>query len=371
MTGACDSCLRRGYLVGQLAARIAAMLDRPGKRVGALLSLPEDELIEAVSDRSAGVPDIPLRGFDACRERAEMADRGVRALCRHDGRYPPQLLQLQDAPAVLFVSGHGDLDLLAHDPSVALVGTRRPSPYGREVAQGLGRGMAAAGVPVVSGLALGIDAEVHRGCLAADGLAVAVLACGPDVPYPRTNRRLYDRVRERGLVVSELPPGQRPYRWSFPARNRIMAGLARITVVVEAADPSGSLITTQFATQLGRGVGAVPGQVTSRVAAGTNNLLKDGAALVTGSQDLLDELFGSESDEGRAARAQAAAAVAIDDPVQLRLLEAVEASLGIDGICAHAGVPVREARAGLSRLERSGHVRRDPLGGYRRTAVPC
>ena len=370
MTGACDSCLRRGYLVGQLAARIAGMLDRPGKRVGALLSLPEDELIEAVSDRSAGVRDIPLSGFDAGRARAEMADRGVRALCRHDGRYPPQLLQLLDAPAVLFVSGYGDLNLLARDPSVALVGTRRPSPYGREVAQGLGRGLAAAGVPVVSGLALGIDAEVHRGCLAADGLAVAVLACGPDVPYPRTNRRLYERVRERGLVVSELPPGQRPYRWSFPARNRIMAGLARITVVVEAADPSGSLITTQFATQLGRGVGAVPGQVTSRVAAGTNNLIKDGAALVTGPQDLLDELFGSESDEGRAARAQAAAG-AIEDPVQRRLLEAVEASLGIDGICAHAGVPVREARAGLSRLERSGHVRRDPLGGYRRTAAPC
>ncbi len=126
MTGACDSCLRRGYLVGQLAARIAAMLDRPGKRVGALLSLPEDELIEAVS--AAGVPDIPLSGFDTGRARAQMADRGVRAVCRHDGRYPPQLLQLQDAPAVLFVSGYGDLDLLAHDPSVALVGTRRPSP---------------------------------------------------------------------------------------------------------------------------------------------------------------------------------------------------------------------------------------------------
>jgi len=299
-----------------------------------------------------------------------MADREVRALCRHEDRYPGQLLQLHDAPPVLFVSGGGDLGLLAHDPAVALVGTRRPTPYGREVAHDLGRGLGAAGVPVVSGLALGIDAEAHRGCIAADGLAVAVLACGPDVPYPRTNRRLYDRVRERGLVVSELPPGQRPYRWSFPARNRIMAGLARATVVVEAADPSGSLITTQFATQLGRAVGAVPGPVTSRVAAGTNNLIKDGAAVVTGVEDLLGELFGSDSEEARAAHAGAAVS-AIEDPVQLRLLEAVEASLGIDGICAHAGVPAREARAGLSRLERSGHVRRDPLGGYRRTAAPC
>jgi DNA processing protein len=149
-----------------------------------------------------------------------------------------------------------------------------------------------------------------------------------------------------------------------------MAGLARLTVVVEAADPSGSLITTQFATQLGRGVGAVPGQVTSRVAAGTNNLLKDGAAVVTGPRDLLDELFGGDSAEAHAARAGAAAST-IEDPVQRRLLEAVEAGLGIDGICAHAGVPVREARAGLSRLEQSGHVRRDPLGGYRRTATAC
>ena len=157
MTGACDACLRRGYLVGRLAARIAAMLDRPGKRVGALLSLPEEELVQAVADRSAGDPAALLGGFDAARARAEMVDRHVRALCRHDGRYPPQLLQLQDAPAVLFVSGEGDLGLLAHDSSVALVGTRRPSPYGREVAHHLGRALGAAGVPVVSGLALGID----------------------------------------------------------------------------------------------------------------------------------------------------------------------------------------------------------------------
>jgi DNA processing protein len=369
LTGACDACLRRGYLVGALAARIAAMLDRPGKRVGALLSLPETELVEAVADRSAADPADLLGDFQPATARAHAADRHVRALCRHDHRYPAQLLELTDPPAVLFICGEGDLSLLSQEPSVALVGTRRPSPYGREVAHDLGRGLGAAGVPVVSGLALGVDAEVHRGCLAADGPAVAVLACGPDVPYPRTNRRLYERVRERGLVVSELPPGQRPYRWSFPARNRIMAGLARITVVVEAADPSGSLITTQFATQLGRVVGAVPGQVTSRVAAGANNLLRDGAAVVTGPRDLLDELFGSESEEAGAARARAGAAT-IDDPVQLLLLEAVEAGLGMDDICAHAGVPVQEARAGLSRLERLGHVRRDPLGGYRRTAAP-
>ena len=368
MTGACDTCLRRGYLIGRLAARIAAMLDRPGKRVGALLSLPEEDLVQAVLGAAADAADL-LGGFDPRAMRAEMKEGGVRTLCRHDTGYPRQLLELDDAPAVLFVRGEADLGLLAHDSSVALVGTRRPSPYGREVAYDLGRGLGAAGVPVVSGLALGIDAEAHRGCLEPGGVALAVLAGGPDVCYPRTNRRLYERVLEHGLVVSELPPGQRPYRWSFPARNRIMAGLAKATVVVEAAQPSGSLITTQFATQLGRTVGAVPGQVTSRVAAGTNNLLRDGAAVITGARDVVEELFGSQPEYADAASARSQAG-SIEDPLQLRLLDAVEAGLGIDGICANAGMPVREARAGLSRLELSGHVRRDPLGGYRRTTAP-
>ena len=176
---------------------------------------------------------------------------------------------------------------------MAIVGTRNPSPYGREVAHSLGRGLGAAGVPVVSGLALGIDATAHRGCLAGGGLPVAVLACGPDVAYPRRHRALHRDVCARGAVLSELPPGVQPFRWSFPARNRIMAGLARMTVVVEAADPSGSLITSDFARDLGRSVAAVPGHVTARMARGTNGLLRDGAVPVTGPADVLDELFGA------------------------------------------------------------------------------
>ena len=147
-------------------------------------------------------------------------------------------------------------------------------------------------MPVVSGLALGIDATAHRGCLDGGGAAFAVLACGPDVAYPRRHRRLHERIRENGLVLSELPPGTPPFRWSFPARNRIMAALSRLTVVVEAADPSGSLITADFARDLGRSVAAVPGRVTSKVARGTNGLLKDGAVPITSTEDVLDELFG-------------------------------------------------------------------------------
>ena len=173
-----------------------------------------------------------------------------------------------------------------------MIGSRRPSEYGRTVAYALGRGLGAAGVPVVSGLALGIDAVAHRGCLDGGGRTVAVLACGVDVPYPRTNRALYERIRERGAVVSEMPPGTRPRRWLFPARNRIMAALGRLTVVVEAAERSGTLITADCAAEIGRDVAAVPGRVTSDAAAGTNGLLRNGAALVTGAQDVLDLLYG-------------------------------------------------------------------------------
>jgi len=367
-SSACAACLRRGYLVGQLAARIAGLLDSPHARLTGVLALPDEELVAAVGGKDRGDALAFLERFDAASARQELEQAGVGAVCRHDCGYPSQLEQLDDAPAVLFVKGAGDLGPLAgREPCVALVGARRASPYGLEVTHELGRGLAAAGLTVVSGLALGIDAEAHRGCLDAGGLPLAVLGCGPDIPYPRTNRRLYDRVCERGLVIAELPPGQRPFRWSFPARNRIMAALAQMTVVVEAAEPSGSLITSDFAAQLGRSVGAVPGQVTSSVARGTNRLLKDGAVFVTSPEDVLDELYGAET-ENRPAEPRRNPLVSLGDPVQRLLLEAVEGGLGVDGICAHAGLPVQEVRAGLSRLEAAGHVRRDPLGMYRRAA---
>ncbi len=366
---ACDSCLRRGYLVGRLAGHIAGVLDSPHRRVTGLLALPDEKLIEAVAGAHAGEAQGFLEQFDPGQARAAVERSGCVAVCRHDSSFPAQLEDLADAPKALFVKGEGQLAWLSgEDPSVALVGARRASPYGLEVTRELGRGLAAAGVTVVSGLALGIDAQAHRGCLEGNGTPVAVLACGPDIPYPRTNRRLYERICERGLVIAELPPGQRAFRWSFPARNRIMAGLARMTVLVEAAEPSGSLITSDFAIQLGRTVGAVPGQVTSSRAAGSNGLLKDGATFVTSAEDVLEELFGSDRPEPRSGAIHGPAELAAAcDPVQRLVLEAVEAGLGVDGACAHAGLPVHEVRAELSRLEASGHVSRDALGIYRRT----
>jgi DNA processing protein len=362
---ACDPCLRRALLVAMLAARIAGLLDRPKARVAGLLALPEAQLAAAVAGPRA---DAVLDELDACDLRAErqrFEHAGVAAVCRHAPAYPPLLADLADPPAVLFVAGRSQaLDRLRGEPAVAIVGTRAPSPYGREVAHSLGRGLGAARVPVVSGLALGIDATAHRGCLAGRGMPVAVLACGPDVVYPRRHRGLHREVRERGLVLSELPPGTHPFRWSFPARNRIMAGLTQMTVVVEATDPSGSLITSDFARDLGRSVAAVPGHVTSLVARGTNGLLRDGAIPITRPEDVLDELFGAGTRSVPAAEDPSPPEPG--DPLLRRALRVAERQQSVAAIAAEVGTTVAQARAALGRLEADGYLVRRDLGGWER-----
>jgi DNA processing protein len=233
------------------------------------------------------------------------------------------------------------------------------------VATAIARGLARAGVTVVSGLALGIDAAAHRGALEARGPTVAVLGCGADRAYPRTNRSVYRRIRESGAVVSELPPGQEPARWTFPARNRIMAALARVTVVVEAAERSGSLITSAFAQDLGRDVCAVPGRVTSRIAAGANQLLLDGAHPVRGAPDVLDLIFGAGGWHEPAP--STATEGGLDDRLR-RLLRAVEDGDSLDAAADRAGMSAAELRGALGRLELMGLVRRDGFGAFERAA---
>jgi DNA processing protein len=220
-----------------------------------------------------------------------------------------------------------------------------------EVARSLGRGLAAADVVVVSGLALGIDSAAHAGAVEVGGPTIAVLAGGADRPYPQSKARLYAAVRRDGCVISEMPPGFGGHKWCFPARNRLIAALARVTVVVEAAERSGSLITAELARDLGRDVGAVPGRVTSPLAAGTNALLKDGAAVVRSAEDALDLACGVGAWRRRAPRDQV--------PGHLRgLLSAVaEGNETIDALVA-GGHGVGEAMAGLAELEVLGHVRR-------------
>jgi DNA processing protein len=204
---------------------------------------------------------------------------------RGQAGYPPQLAELHDPPSRLHLRG-GPSELLSR-PSVAIVGARSCSPYGAQVARELAQSLAAAGLVVVSGLARGVDAEAHRGALAAGGLTVAVLGCGIDRDYPRAHAELARRIAESGLVVSEYPPGVEPSPWRFPARNRIIAGLAQATVVVEARERSGALITADFALELGREVFATPGEITSALSAGTNDLLRQGAAPLLSAEDVL------------------------------------------------------------------------------------
>jgi DNA processing protein len=360
---ACERCLRRAFLISRLAPRIADVLQRPRRLADSLFALGDEQLVEAVLGRRDEQTLAWLRSFDPSPGREWVRRARCWSVCAHSPDYPKELAELTDAPAVLFGRGRREaLEEAAGQPAVTIVGTRRPSPYGEEMAYAFGRAMGAAGLPVVSGLALGIDGDAHRGCLDGSGLPVAVLAGGPDLPYPRRHRWLYERIRSRGAIVSEFPPGQRAFRWSFPARNRIMAGLGAVTIVVEAAEPSGSLITADFARELGRIVAAIPGRVTNGVASGSNRLLQDGAHVITRPEDVLDLIYGVGSHP---------AAPVVSGPEDERLaavLAAVEKSADPAEIAGAAGLDAAEVRSALGRLEAEGWIRRDALGGYERTA---
>jgi DNA processing protein len=236
---------------------------------------------------------------------------GAGAICRHDERYPsglhderypPGLAEVAGAPRALIGRGEESrITGLAPAAAIAIVGSRRASANGRRLARDIARDLASAGMVVVSGLAFGIDACAHRGALDAGGPTIAVLGCGPDTSYPAAHRSLWGRIAGTGAVISELAPGATPWRWTFPARNRVMAALAGMTVVIEAAARSGSLVTADLAVGLGRDVGAVPGPHTSRAAAGPNELIAAGACAVRDAQDVLDAMLGAGLSAGRGA----------------------------------------------------------------------
>jgi DNA processing protein len=345
---ACEPCLRRAAQLARLAPNIERVATgERGSRSGELLALSDEDLAAAVGGQP-GSPALPDPAGSTCRHRDD---------------YPPALRHLgASAPQALWVRGdRGLLGRLVKEPSVTIVGARRATAYGRETARELGLLLAGADVVVISGLAYGIDAAAHRGALEGGGATVAVLGCGADVAYPVGNRRLYDRIAAEGLIVSEYPPGFTPWRWSFPARNRIMAALGTVTVVVEAAERSGSLITVRAAQALGREVGAVPGPVSSRYSRGSNALLADGAFPVLGAESVLDELFGPGAWEPKDPEP-------IDDPVLAAILERVEAGETTpDSIARGARLEPGEVAAGLARLELLGRVTADATGRY----LPC
>ncbi|MBI4259343.1 MAG: DNA-protecting protein DprA [Actinobacteria bacterium] len=247
--------------------------------------------LEAVASGEAGEAGQAGRRRVAGLRPEELEERlsalGTRFVARDGPEYPPSLDDLHDPPIGLFVRG-GSLAVLV--PRVAVVGARNCSVAGRELARGLGRGLGTAGVVLVSGGARGIDTAGHRGALDVGAPTIAVLGSGVDLPYPASNRRLLDQVAEAGAVVSEYPPGVRAAAFRFPARNRIVAALSLGVVVVEGTRRSGSMISADHALDLGRPVFALPGPVTSELAEGPLNLIRSGATMIRGTDDLLEDL---------------------------------------------------------------------------------
>jgi DNA processing protein len=362
---ACVECLRRSWLLADLGPYVERIATGGiGSRSPELLRLSSEELVEVAAPKVASQLLARNVALPEGRLNEELLMAGCWACCRHGDLYPDPLRDADDAPWALIGRGNAELlEDLEPFETVTIVGARRATSYGREIARELGRELAAAGMTVVSGLAFGIDGCAHRGALDA-GRTVAVLGCGPDVAYPASHRTLWRRVCEVGLVVSELPPGATPWRWTFPARNRIMAALAGMTVVVEAAKRSGSLITMDLAADLGRDLGAVPGPVTSRASAGPNALLASGAHVIRDAQDILDAMLGP----GRRPINNAAPFL---DPGLEAVLAAVESGESTcDGVATATGISGPASAAALARLELLGYLTCSSLGTYSRTLSP-
>lgn len=296
-----------------------------------------------------------LAGFDARAAVEQLRAQGLRFVARSEAGYPPLLRAIHDPPPGLFLRGDASVELLAR-PAAAVVGARACSAYGRQVARLLGRELAAAGLVVVSGMARGVDAEAHRGALEAGGPTAAVLGCGVDRDYPAAHRDLARQiVGAGGLVVSEYAPGVEPAPWRFPARNRIVAGLCAATVVVEARERSGALITADFALEEGREVFAVPGEITSALSSGSNALLRLGATPLTSAADVLESYGLRAPDVSEPELGPDAAAV---------LGHVREGAVGADELARSTGLSAGALAAALTELELAGAVREEE-GVYR------
>ncbi len=216
-----------------------------------------------------------------------MEKGGIKAVSLDDSSYPEMLREIEDAPIILYTKG----DIIPQDRyAIAIVGSRKPTPYGTSVAENISEELASMGFTIISGMARGIDALSHKGSLRAGGRTMAVLGSGLDIPYPPENKGMMDKIASSGCVMSEFPPGTLPDRENFPRRNRLISGLSLGVLVIEATSDSGSLITAGYALEQSREVFAVPGNITSFNSKGTNELIKRGAILTRGAEDIVEEL---------------------------------------------------------------------------------
>lgn len=314
-----------------------------------------DAALAAVKGVSAAVV-TSLRDHDprpfAERETAALVRAGCRIVTLLDDEYPPLLREIADPPPFLYVRG----SLAGIGTAVAVVGSRRASAYGRTVTERMAEELSRAGVAVISGLARGIDTAAHNGALKGEAKTVGVLGCGVDVVYPAENRRLFAEMAERGAVVSEFPLGTAPLAENFPRRNRIISGISHGVLVVEAAERSGSLVTARIALDQGRDVYAIPGNITNEGSRGANRLIREGAKLVDGVDDILEELPG-----GRVARRGVPMPAHDLSPAEAAVFALLSAEpLHIDRIIAKSALTVGELSAMLLRLELKGAVTQLP-----------
>ncbi len=310
------------------------------------------------------------RQFDVGAEEARLSEMGAAFILEDDPRYPAELKRLEDAPLGLYWQGRESLP----SPAIAIVGTRHATPYGRRITQQFTRELVRAGFSIVSGLALGIDADAHRTALEAGGATAAVLGHGLDRTYPPQNRGLFDEMRSRGIVISEFPLGRRPDRQSFPQRNRLVSGMSLATLVVETSIRGGSLITARFAMEQNRTVFAVPGRLDQVHSAGCHELIRDGATLVRSVDDILEELRFMQLDLSAAMDRAPEKERQPDDPAlglsmgedERALMELLRHGdvLHPDQFCEATGYPSYRVHAALMILELQRLVVRVPGGAY-------
>jgi DNA processing protein len=341
-------------------ARLKRLVDMFGDARSAWYADPR-ALVDAGLERRARNALIELRKrVDPVEQGNRIQAAGVDVVRVIDSAYPPLLRGVPDAPAVLFVKGQLPGE---GEPAIAVVGTRRATAYGRQAAEKLAGELARAGVVIVSGLARGIDAVAHNAALAAGGRTLAVLGSGVDRIYPAEHKGLAQRVVGSGALVSEFPLGEPPDAPNFPRRNRIVAGLARGTLVIEADRESGALITVDFALEQGRDVYAVPGSIFSPVSRGTNAMIKDGAKPVMSADDILEDL------EMSAVTAVLPAPTADTDEEAVVLALLSNEPMHIDDIGRLARLPMSILGGTLAMMELKGMARQ--VGGqyYVRTGI--
>lgn len=345
--------------------RIRALVDRWGSARAALAAA---DRVEPRPGLSAKAVASLRRARPAAPDRLDrLAERGIRLVAYGGRGYPDRLGHLDAPPPLLWLQGPGELP---SERAVTVVGTRKATGYGRRVARDLGAGLAAVGLPVVSGMAAGVDGAAHRGALDAGGATVGVLGSGLDHEYPAAHRDLYRRMRSDGLLASEHPPDEPPRAAWFPRRNRILAALAEAVVVVQAPEGSGALITADLALDLGREVMAVPGPVGPAASIGPHRLLRDGAAPATSAHDVLRAVDGpeheGEGDVPTLPGPDRLAALLGRDAGDARSLcrPLLEGPRDGDDLAREAGLPAGAALALLSRLELEGAVRSLPGGRW-------